>query len=56
MDKVVTRSKGPISGGRAVFKVKAPVEPGEYAIKVFAAGGGEAATSVVEVRVKAAAQ
>jgi hypothetical protein len=54
MNKVVTRSEGPISGGRAVFEVKAPVEPGEYAIKGFAAGGGDAATSVVEVRVKAA--
>ncbi|UQA62227.1 C25 family cysteine peptidase [Polyangium aurulentum] len=52
MNKVVTQAKGPISGGRAVFKVKAPVEPGEYAIKGFAAGGGEAATSVVQVRVR----
>lgn len=52
MNKVVTRAEEAISGGRAVFKVKAPAAPGDYALKGFAAGGGEAATSVVEVRVK----
>jgi hypothetical protein len=50
-DKVVARAEQPIAGGRAALRVKAPSEPGEYVIKVFAAGGGEAASGHARIHV-----
>jgi hypothetical protein len=50
-DKVVSRDAKPIEKGLATFRVKAPREPGEYAIKVFASGSGEGAAGHVRVKV-----
>jgi Peptidase family C25 len=50
-NKVVARLEQPIAGGRASFKVSAPGAAGEYELKVFAAGGGEAAAGHLRVRV-----
>jgi hypothetical protein len=51
-DKIITRASQPISGGRATFHVKAPSEPGDYILKVFAGGGGDAAAGHARLRVE----
>ncbi|TKC97902.1 C25 family cysteine peptidase [Polyangium fumosum] len=51
-DKVITRLEGALHEGRAEFRVKLPVEAGEYVIKVFAGGSGQAATGHARVKVE----
>jgi len=52
IDKVVARESKPMEGGRATFRIKAPRAPGEYEIKVFAAGSGEGAAGHLRVKVE----
>lgn len=52
-DKVISRAEVPVADGRAIFNVKVPAEAGDYAVKVFVAGGGEAATGSLSVTVAA---
>ncbi|WP_170319447.1 C25 family cysteine peptidase [Polyangium spumosum] len=55
-DKVVSRAEGVVAEGRASFRVKMPAEPGEYAIKVFASGSGDAAMGHTRLTVAAEAR
>ncbi|MDI1443866.1 C25 family cysteine peptidase [Polyangium sp. 6x1] len=52
-DKVISRMEEAVTGGRAAFRVKLPAEAGEYVLKVFAAGSGQAATGHARVKVAA---
>ncbi|MDI3291396.1 C25 family cysteine peptidase [Polyangium sp. 15x6] len=50
-DKVITRKEKDVSGGRAEFSVRLPLDPGDYVIKVFVAGSGQAAAGHARVKV-----
>lgn len=51
IDKVVSRDEQSIAQGKATFLVKLPDIEGDYVIKVFVTGGGEASTGHVRVKV-----
>lgn len=51
-DKIVSRDTKPIAKGLATFRVKAPREPGDYSIKVFASGSGEGAAGHARIKVQ----
>ncbi|MDC3953663.1 C25 family cysteine peptidase [Polyangium jinanense] len=50
-DKVITRMEKAVSDGRAEFLVRLPLDPGDYVIKVFVAGSGQAAAGHARVQV-----
>jgi hypothetical protein len=53
IDKVVARDTKPIANGQSSFSIKAPKDPGDYEIKVFASGSGHgAAAGHLRVRIE----
>jgi hypothetical protein len=53
IDKVVARDTKPIANGQSSFSIKAPKDPGDYEIKVFASGSGQgAAAGHLRVRIE----
>jgi len=52
-DKVITRLEGTVKAGRAELHPKLPAEAGDYVIKVYVVGGGQAATGHTRVKVAA---
>lgn len=51
IDKVVSRNEQALTGGKAAFAVELPAIEGDYVIKVFVTGNGEASTGHVRVKV-----
>lgn len=50
-NKVLTRVEKPSFQGSVSVRLKAPAEPGDYVIKAFLNGGGEAAAGHIQIRV-----
>ncbi len=50
-DKVITRVEAVVVGHKASVRIKLPAEAGDYAIKGYVTGGGEAAAGSLRVKV-----